>query len=51
MGRREQRHSLHHKQSQKRKQKAAKAYHDDVWNFPKQGRPRKEVENHVRVVN
>lgn len=29
---------------------AAKAYHDDVWNFPKQGRPRKEVENHVRVV-
>lgn len=28
---------------------AAKPYHDNVWNFPHQGRPPKEIQNSVRV--
>lgn len=29
--------------------KAAKPYHDNVWNIPHQGRPPKQVQNSVRV--
>jgi len=29
--------------------KATKAYHDNVWNIPHQGRPPKQVQNSVRV--